>query len=97
MTGGSAALKHFPGGGGDRKVEEAATLTAGALDLAALQLQGAALGALPQLQLAGLQGLGFQVPGLGLGAVDPMQLAGMAGMGLVPGVGQPAPEAAGQV
>lgn len=98
VTGGSAPLKHFAGGGGgERKVEEAATLTAGALDLAALQLQGAALGALPQLQLAGLQGLGFQVPGLGLGAVDPMQLAGMAGMGLVPGVGQPAPEAAGQV
>lgn len=98
VTGGSAALKHFPGGGGDRKVEEAATLTAGALDLAALQLQGAALGALPQLQLAGLQGLGFQVPGLGLGA-DPtlLGMAGMAGMGLVPGVGQTAPEAAGQV
>ena len=79
-------------------MEEAATLTAGALDLAALQLQGAALGALPQLQLAGLQGLGFQVPGLGLGA-DPtlLGMAGMAGMGLVPGVGQTAPEAAGQV
>ena len=90
-------MKHFAGGG-ERKVEETATLTAGALDLAALQLQGAALGALPQLQLAGLQGLGFQVPGLGLGAMDPaLQLAGMAGMGLVPGMGQTAPEAAGQV
>ena len=90
VTGGSAPLKHF----GDRKVEEShGTLASGALDLAALQLQGAAgLGGIPGLQLAGLSGLGFQVPGLtglpGMGAdlLAQQQLVGMAGM--TPGISQ---------
>ena len=82
VTGGSAPLKHF----GDRKVEEPqGTLASGALDLAALQLQGAA--GLGGLQLAGLGLAGFPgmpgltgLPGMGADLLAQPQLMGMAGL-----------------
>jgi len=82
VTGGSAPLKHF----GDRKVEEPqGTLASGALDLAALQLQGAA--GLGGLQLAGLGLAGFPgmpgltgLPGMGADLLAQPQLLGMAGL-----------------
>lgn len=95
-------MKHFAGervrsNDSEPAASGAATLTSGAIDLAALQLQGAALGALPQLQgLAGLGGLaGF--PGLAglpmatpdLTALTQQQLGlGVPTMPALPGAGQ---------
>lgn len=94
-------MKHFAG---ERRSNEepaatgTATLTSGAIDLAALQLQGAALGALPQLQLQGLAGLtgglaGFQgLAGLPMATPDltalTQQQLGLGVMPALPGAGQ---------
>eukprot|EP00438_Fugacium_kawagutii_P018902 Skav236688 [mRNA] locus=scaffold847:135902:143412:- [translate_table: standard] len=102
VTGGSAPLKHFAGerrSNDEAPAAPAATLTSGALDLAALQLQGAALGTLPQLQLQGLAGLGglagFQgLAGLPMASPDLTALTqqqlglGVPTMPALPGAGQ---------